>query len=323
MVGFGLTDTMRAMNEPVTDDPTTSKPTVDVGTTYAVRSGRVDPDAAKAYALATNDPNQVYASGRAVPPVYTVSLILPAYVEAGRTTIESGAIEGFTGGVHGEHDIHVVNPVRSGADVQWQVTTHAAKQTTAGVMITHKIAVADEEGTPLVEHYWSTLFLNGRVPNDLGPDLVDHTFPEVARRRPLGSHTFDVTGDQSFRYAGASTDHAMFHVDDEPARRLGFPGKFIQGLCTFAMCSGAVVSLGADGDPDRLRRIAGRFAAPVFPRTQLVVRVYDAGPTEDGGRSLAFEATSQGVTVLKHGRADIRPPSRTPSAASSPAPPSA
>jgi acyl dehydratase len=301
-----------AIIDPVIGNRTTKsaseRPTVDVGKTYDVRSGRVDADAAKAYALATNDPNAIYAAGAAVPPVYTVSLILPAYVEAGRATIESGAIEGFTGGVHGEHDIHIANTIRPGARVQWQVSTYSAKQTPVGVMITHQIAVRDEEGAPLVEHYWSTLFINGRIPTDLGPDLIDHTFPEAARARPLGSQTFDVTGDQSYRYAGASTDHAAFHVDDEPAHKLGFPGKFIQGLCTFAMCSGAVVSLGASGDPDRLRRIAGRFAAPVFPRSQLIVRVYDAGPTEDGGRSLAFEATSQCATVVKHGRAELRPP---------------
>jgi acyl dehydratase len=307
-----------AIGNPATTDRAASRPTVDVGTTYDERSGRVDADAAKAYALATNDPNPVYPAGGAVPPVYTVSLILPAYAEAGRATIQSGAIEGFTGGVHGEHDIHISNPVRPGARVRWQVTTYSAKQTPVGVMVTHQIAVSDDEGLPLLEHYWSTLFINGRIPTDLGPDLIDHSFPEPARSRPLGSHTFDVTGDQSYRYAGASTDHAAFHVDDEPAQKLGFPGKFIQGLCTLAMCSGAVVSLAADGDPDRLRRIAGRFAAPVFPRSQLVVRVFDAGSTEDGGRSVAFEATSMGATVVKHGRAELRPPGAPRSVPSAP-----
>ena len=96
------------------------------------------------------------------------------------------------------------------------------------------------------------------------------------------------------------------HVDDEAARRAGFPSKFLQGLCTFAMCSGAVVKIAADGDPARVRRLACRFASPVFPRSELVVELYDAGTTEDGELScVAFEASSAGETVIKHGRAEI------------------
>jgi acyl dehydratase len=139
----------------------------------------------------------------------------------------------------------------------------------------------------------------------LGPSLREHAFPDDARTRPLGSHTFDVTGDQTFRY-GASTDHAPMHIDDEAARQAGFPSKFLQGLCTFAMCSGAVVKIAADGDPARVRRLACRFASPVFPRSSLLVELFDAGATVDGGlRSVAFEATSAGTTVIKHGRAEI------------------
>jgi hypothetical protein len=45
----------------------------------------------------------------------------------------------------------------------------------------------------------------------------------------------------------------------------------------------------------------------MFPRRRLLVEVFDAGRTEDGGRILAFEATSDGVVVLKHGRAELHP----------------
>jgi hypothetical protein len=45
----------------------------------------------------------------------------------------------------------------------------------------------------------------------------------------------------------------------------------------------------------------------MFPRRQLAVNLYDAGPADDGGRTLAFEAVSNGVTVIKHGRAELRP----------------
>jgi acyl dehydratase len=288
--------------------PTESNsPKIHVGSTFGPYEGRVDADAAMAYALATNDPNAACVEGRSVPPVYTVSLILPGYIEANQKSVDPGAIANVRGGVHGSHDLYVHRPVPPGQKCRWTVETYSATQTGAGVGVAQKIAITDLDGAPLVDHYWTTMYIGGQIPADLGPAPADHTFPPEAHQHPLGSHTFQVAGDQTFRYAGASTDHANIHIDDEAAQRAGFPSKFLQGLCTFAMCSGAVVKLAADGDPDAVARLAGRFSSPVFPRNELTVDVFDAGTTPEGGRAIAFEATSAGATVLRHGRAELRP----------------
>jgi acyl dehydratase len=283
-------------------------PTIQVGTTWERYTGRIDADAAVAYALATNDPNEVYVRGGAVPPLYTTSIVLPSLEGSMRQGIPAGAIAGDNGSVHGEHDAYFHHPVEPGMALQWRATTHSAKQTRAGVLVTQRILLSDMADVPLVEHYWSSVFVGGTtIPADLGPDLRDHTFPEEARTRPVGTYTFDVTRDQAFRYAGASGDHAPHAIDDEAARADGYRSKIMQGLCTFSMCTGAVVKVTADGDPGRLRRFAGRLAAPMYPRQQLTVELYDAGRTEDGGQAIAFEASSNGVVIIKHGRADLRP----------------
>ena len=95
------------------------------------------------------------------------------------------------------------------------------------------------------------------------------------------------------------------HLDDEAARRAGFPSKFMQGLCTFAMCGGRRREGVRSGDARGIRRLACRFSAPVFPGNDLQLEVYDIGRGEDGTHSYAFEATSAGVFVIKHGRADV------------------
>lgn len=284
-----------------------AKPTVHVGATYALRHGRIDADAALAYALATNEPNGAFLDGGLVPPLYTVALIQPAFAEAMDLCADPGAIRGGRGGVHAEHDLFFFEPVRPGMAVRWQAATYGARQTPAGVLVTQRILVSDTEGTPLVEHYWSSMLLGATIDADTGPAPPDHTFPSDARGRPIGIHTFEVGRDQSYRYAGVSGDRAPHSLDDEAARQEGFPGKILQGLCTFAMCSGAAVKVGAHGDPARLRRLAGRFSAPTFPGRPLEVSLYDAGTTPDGGRALAFEATSGGATVVRHGRAELHP----------------
>ncbi|MEX1007935.1 MAG: MaoC family dehydratase N-terminal domain-containing protein, partial [Acidimicrobiia bacterium] len=200
-----------------------SDPTLHIGLVVGPYVGRIDPDAAQAYALATNDPNPAYFEGDAVPPVYTVALILPALHEGIRLGSPPDAIPGVRGGVHGEHDVFFHQRVRQGMALRWTSETYCATQTGAGTMVTQRLVLTDEHDAPVVEHLWSSLYLGGKIDAQLGPPLRDHTFPDDARRRPLGSHAFEVTGDQSFRYAGASTDHAPMHVDDEAARRGGSP----------------------------------------------------------------------------------------------------
>ncbi len=146
-----------------------ASPTIHVGMAHGRHRGRVDPDAALAYALATNDHGPAFLSGRAAPPLFTSALIQPAFADAHQRAIEPGAIQGVTGNVHSEHDVRFLRPVEPGDDLEWEVTTRSALQTPAGVNVTHRILVSDPDGDPLVEHLWSTLHLGGTLDADLVP----------------------------------------------------------------------------------------------------------------------------------------------------------
>jgi acyl dehydratase len=270
-------------------------------------TGRIDPDAIAAFAAATNDANPRYQDGSAVPPLFTGALVLGAQIEANGLGFGPVRITGSTGGVHGEHQVSFVRPCVAGMALRWVGSTHSVRQTTGGVLVTLRIAVTDEAGDTRVDHLWSNFLPGAEVDRDFGPPVPDHAFLEAARPRPVGAARVMIDRDQGFRYAGVSGDHIGHSMDDLTAREEGFPGKIIQGMCSFGLASGAVVDMVADGDPDRLSRLAVRFAAPVFPRRELSVGVYDAGVGAGGGRSFAFEAEQDGRVVLKHGRAELRP----------------
>jgi acyl dehydratase len=278
---------------------------VDLGVGSDHYEGRADADAAVAFGSATNDRNDRYVRGEAVPPLFTVSLILPASWEAHARDSARHLVRGATGGVHGEHDVFYYGAVKPGMALRWQATTYGARQTRGGVLATQRIMVTDAHGAPLVEHFWSNFIISGTIERDVGSAAPDHTFPEDARTRRFGNQTVAVDRDQAFRYAGVSRDHAGHAIDDDIARQEGYPSKILQGMCTFGLCSGAVVDIGAGGDTSRLRRLAGRFSAPAFPGRDLVVTMYDAGITAEGARALPFEATQDGVTVVKHGLAEF------------------
>ena len=261
--------------------------------------GRVDADAAIAFARATNDPSELYDHG-VVPPLFTAALIHGAFAVTSREMTEAVPTRGGTNSLHAEHDVHLLRPMVAGMAIQWEAAPFSVRQTPAGVMLVQRIVVSDAEGVPLVEHFWSSLTLGATVEAEQGDDRPTHTFPPDARQRPLGTGRVHVDPDQGFRYGGVSGDRIGHSLDDEVARGEGFPSKILQGLCTFALASVAVVDVAADRDPRRLRRFAGRFSAPAFPNRDLDVDVYDAG---DG--AVAFEARQDDVVVIKHGRAEL------------------
>jgi acyl dehydratase len=243
----------------------------------------------------------------AVPPLFTSSLIFEAWAIANQEGIQQAEVTGFTGAVHGEHDTFFWAPARPGRAVGWRAHPFSAKQTRTGVILTVRVLVDDLEGESLLEHLWTSFYLGGSLRNEFGPDLPAHTFPDGSLEHHIETRSSLIDRDQGFRYAGASGDRNGHAIDDEIARQQGYRGKILQGMCTFSICSAAAVDLLAGGDPDRLRRLACRFAGPTSPDRELKVSFYDAGVTEEGGRAVAFDASQDEALVIKHGRVELVP----------------
>ena len=284
----------QSVTEPVGDFPSSD--------TY---QGTVDEDAVAAFALATNDRNLGYLDGVGVPPLFTATLILRCEWESQSRGAERYNVLGARGSVHGQHDVHFHGPVRPRTALSWSGATFSAHQTRGGVLVVQRIMITDQAGSALVEHFWSSFHIAGKIDKELGAKPADHSFPEESRQRLIGTKAVTVDRDQAFRYAGVSGDHAGHAISDDIAQFEGYPSKILQGMCTFALASGALVELVADGDPYRLGRLAVRFARPAFPRSDLEVNVYDAGRTADGRRAFAFEAVQDDVAVLRHGRVEL------------------
>jgi acyl dehydratase len=277
---------------------------VPLGVTSEVFDKYVDPDNVVAYALASNDENPLYLNGDAVPPVFAVAVAWNAFTAVAGLPAEATA--GQRGGVHGEHYLTIAKPMVPGTWLHTTSQRSAVVCSKAGMNVFVKLVTTDEQGEVVIEQYWSTLLRGEVTGGDQGTPPPDHSFPDAARARLVGTVSLPTTRDQTFRYAGASGDRAPMHVDDEIARSMGFPGKFQQGLCTLAVTSRGLIDLAASGDPRRIRRIAVRFSSPVFPGNAIELSVHDRGPS-DLGQAYAFEASSGGQSVLRHGLVEVAP----------------
>ncbi|MEY2478917.1 MAG: hypothetical protein QOG87_4232 [Actinomycetota bacterium] len=273
-----------------------------LGTKYEERTDTIDPERAKQYAAATNDDNPAYESGKFVPPVFGV---VPAWDALGLAVGDIIPPESLMMVVHGEQDMHFQKPLVPGMTLKTQAEALSTRVGGSGTRLAVKVTSVDAaDGSPVMEQYITT-FIRGMADGEsAGPDKPDHTFPEDARAKKVGEFTVHVDDDQTFRYRDASGDQMPIHVDNDFAKSVGLPGIIAHGLCTMAMTSQAVVKTVADGDPSRLKRLAVRFSKNVFPGSDVVTTIYDAG--EEGGRKVyAFEAHSNGDLVIANGRAEI------------------
>ena len=199
--------------------------------------------------------------------------------------------------MHGEHEILLHRAPRPGETLQITVEGHGSRPAGPGSLVTLRYLARDGGGLLVAEQWWTTL-LFGATCETTGSGPPEHAFPPAAADRPLGTWTATVDEDMARRYAAVSGDWSPHHFDPAAARRSGADRVFLHGLCTLALCAQGVVQVAAGGDTGRLRRIAVRFATPVFLGERLSVHVFDAG---DG--SYAFDAGSAGARVITHGRA--------------------
>lgn len=125
--------------------------------------------------------------------------------------------------------------------------------------------------------------------------------PPMPDRAPDRRLSYAVRSDAALLYR-LTGDRNPLHADPEVARRAGFDGPIVHGLCTFGMTCRAVLESFADDQAQRIASHEGRFSAPVFPGDALQIDLWQEGT------SILFEASvpERQTKVLTGGHALLR-----------------
>jgi len=254
------------------------------------------------YAEATNDPIPAHRSGEIAPPVFAIVPVFQAMLEPTFAVIPK---ELAGRGVHSAQVFTFHRPLRPGDTLTSRakmVGYHGRPNGTAG----HIVMESRSSDGGLVNEQDVTVFVRGfDAGESIGEPAPDHKLPEhLLGQEPLVTVTQHVDDDQTYRYSPAAGDPMPIHLDDDFARQVGLPGIIVHGMCTLAFASWAVLGEFGGSDVGRLKRLAGRFAAPVLPGQDLTTRIW-AGERLPGSTIYHFQtATDQGV-VLKDGLAEL------------------
>ncbi len=275
-----------------------------LGARYGPDTGQVDPERARAYAVATNDTNPVYSTGGLIPPLFAVVPTWDTTMAAVHNVVPAEAMGML---VHLSQDMRFFRPLTAGQQLQTEAEIRGIRSRRSGASLLVVVTSTDEEGRLVLRQY-ATMFIRGLGRGESGGDEPPtHSLANASRGVALAEATAHFDHDQTFRYADASGDTNRIHVDEVFAKEMGLPGIIVHGMCTMAFCGSAVLSEMAGGDPGLLRRLAVRFSRPVLPDSDLVTVIFAAGESSDR-RCFAFEARSRGEVVIKDGWAEIGPP---------------
>jgi len=278
-----------------------------IGRRYSPATYEIREEATIRYARATNESNPRLvdanaAGGLVAPPVFPV--VYHAKV-LGKPISDPELNIDFRRALHGEQDMTFHRPLRAGDIVSTTPTIEDIRDKGTGETIAIRLRT-ESQGGELIEETLFTLFVRGKPSGEAKRTAHrGEQAPEPRSDPPVATIEQQLDADQTFRYSEASGDKVKIHLDAEVAKKAGFPGIIGHGLCTLAFTSRAVIEGVGDSLPERLRRLAVRFARPVIPGEMITTRIWSADGTEG---EYTFETRDpRNELVISDGRAVVAP----------------
>jgi acyl dehydratase len=206
-------------------------------------------------------------------------------------------------GVHATHDLTVHRLVRPGDRLSTQLCIVGITDISPGAKVTTRLTTVDQHGEPVATTTQDAIDLGVLTDNVDQPDPTPPPVISAPERRgdPIVT-TIDVSAGAAHVYTECARIWNPIHTDRSVAQTSGLPDIILHGTATLAHGITAVVNHRANGDPELVRRVAGRFAAMVELPSTITVKVWTGNETPDGNMTVPFEVhNSAGVAAVKDG----------------------
>ena len=240
---------------------------------------------------------EAHEQGQAVVPSLAVVLGGPgAWMRDARTGID------WVRSLHGEQGLIMYAPLPPEASVigKNRVTDIIDKGPGKGALLLMERDIVDAATGKLLATRTSSSFLRGD--GGCGAPPRDQVKPEpMPARAPDLVQRLEIRPEAALLYR-LSGDYNPVHASPAIARKAGFERPILHGLCTFGMACRALLATVCGNDAARLKSMAGRFSAPVYPGDTLAVQVWD----EPGGNiRFRVRVEERGITAFDFGQARL------------------
>lgn len=203
--------------------------------------------------------------------------------------------------VHGEQSLTLHKPLAGSGTVvgRTRVLDVVDKGAGKGAIVYSERAISDKQSGDKIATIVQTTFCRGDGGFG-GPDRPQrpvHTLPD---RKPDDICDLPTRPEAALIYR-LSGDMNPLHADPDVAKVAGFPRPILHGLATFGVAGHALLKSQCGYEPARLKSIACRFSAPVFPGETIRTESWKDGSTV----SFRCTAIERNVVTINNGRAEI------------------
>ncbi|MEM7275089.1 MAG: MaoC/PaaZ C-terminal domain-containing protein [Actinomycetota bacterium] len=275
-------------------------PTDLVGTTIGPVPHEVDERWTMAYAAALGAVDGCYLdttrpSGIVAHPLFVVCPEWEVIVRSRDASSQAGLTEAeIRTSVHAGHDVTIHRLVRPGDRLATTLETVGVTDIRPGALTTTRLRTVDQAGQAVATTTQTGINLG--IPS-AGPDRPDPSPPQpidgTERRGTPRLDRIDLPANAAHTYTECARIWNPIHTDRAVALAAGLPDIILHGTANLAHGVSVVIGQHADGRPELVRRIAGRFAAMVRLPSTITVATWPANRTGPGRRTVPFEVRNQ------------------------------
>jgi acyl dehydratase len=258
-----------------------------IGSKHGPHSTTVSARALLAYAAGIGETGERFLDdarpgGIVAFPAYCVSVEWPVVRVGGGTPEHPLGVsrQEMLRGVHAIQDSCFHRPIRPGDRLSTESQVVEIGSTRAGAIVRSKLETRDAQGAPMVTSWSGALYRGVAIQ---GEPRVLETPPPLPALELVESELecveIPIAREAPHVYTECADIWNPIHTEREVALAAGLPDIILHGTATWALAARELLRRRAGGDPERLERLAGRFAAMVIPGEPIRVEL---GPLREG-----------------------------------------
>lgn len=249
-----------------------------VGESTRAFSHEVDARWIMAYAAALNDLNPRYMDTGAglvtAHPVFPVCLEWPVILSSRELPGYETVTPQETGrGVHASHDLHIYRPIRAGERLTTRATVISLESIRPGAAQMTRLDTTDEAGELVCRTFQLGISRGVAVTGEQRQSEQAPDLPVLRTTQERRTFEMPVAAGAAHTYTECARIFNPIHTDRAVALAAGLPDIILHGTATMAMAVTRLVDEYLSGDPSRVRRLGGRFAAMVLMPSMLSLEV--------------------------------------------------
>lgn len=257
-----------------------------VGASTNALTHEVDARWLMAYAAGLGDDNPVYrdtvqAGPVVAHPMFAACVEWPVQLEARRMDAHGSITPAESArGVHATHDLRLYRPIRAGETVVTQGRIIRVQGVRPGAASTMRLDTRHAAtGELIARTHQVGIYRDVAVE---GGDRAAEDVPAPPAAPPLEAPLLEeiaVPAGAAHVYTECARIWNPIHTDRAVALEAGLPDIILHGTATMALAVSRIVDRYADGDPARVKRLGGRFAAMVLMPSTLQLETAHADGT--------------------------------------------